>query len=686
MKKLCALFLALLMLCALFAGCGKTAEAAEPALASEAAPLSAPTAADAAAPADKPASGEPSGESSGESKTFTYTPYWDESNLKTAVGGELLFFGDIHDYEDDYFYYDAQTGEARGVFSYLKNYDKHPGMYVCIGDYLQSTSDITQAPNVFTKCLERIQAWDGGDAPLISVMGNHENSTPSYDGLDGEQVFERTVGNNNYGLVAQGVDEAGQPLYYVVAFGCAHTQEYDTAGTRATASNKYWVNPDEIAALDETLAAIYGEDGTQNVGVPTFIDAHLPVHYYTSERWAENSADLLDVLNKYPYVVYVWGHTHSEKDPYYGTVKLPGSTLVPYATLDALDASGESAAEEINFTYVACGCVRGNQISDSALEDSERALYVTVDGSKLSFEYCGRDGEIFDRTKLTSPLDTTYYEQFTTLGASSAAGLTIDLADVTDSSTVQRGDFFLDRPVIGASAEPAVSFSDRYTTETRWLDAQGEEVTAFEAGESYTAELTLTAAEGVSFDLTGEDVYLFDSSAVLIPGRYITTVDTLTAADGSSVVITVNFASTPIMAAAPLEPVQTVEENKPYAIVSASELYLSSCTTADCIREGDRLMTELPADKATWSFVPCEGGYLLQNANGAYMTLGVNGPHIVLTPVKALTGAECCVWNVADGALSIAYNGTPYFLKYTAGAFALAAGADDSVCRLYAAE
>lgn len=685
MKKLCALFLALVMLCSLFAGCGKTAEAADkPAPAEQAEAPNAPAAADAAEPSEEPASDEPSGESSGKSSTFTYTPYWDESNLKTAVGGEILFFGDIHDYEDDYFYYDAETGETRGVFSYLKNYDKHPGMYVSIGDYLQSSHDITDPAGVYFKCIDRIRAYAGDDAPIISVMGNHENDTAAADGLTGEQVFEKTVGNNNYGLVAQGVDEAGQPLYYVVAFGAAHTQEYDAAGTRATASNKYWVNPDEIAALDETLAAIYGEDGSQNAGIPTFIDAHIPIHYFTAERSAENNCDLLDVLNKYPYVVYVWGHDHSEKDPYYGTVKLPGNTLVPNATLDALDAGGDAAAEEINFTYVACGCVRGNQISDSELEDSERALYVTVDGSKVSFEYCGRDGEIFDRTKLASPLDTTYYEQFTTLGAASAAGLTVDLAAATDSSTVQCGDFFLDRPVIGASAEPAVSFSDRYTTETRWLDASGEEVTAFEAGESYTAELTLTAAEGVTLALDAEDVFLFDSSAVLIPGRYVES-KTVATSD-TEATVSVTFTALPAMAAAPLEPVQAVEENKPYAIASANELYLSSCTTADCVREGDRLLSELSADKATWSFVPCEGGWLLKNANGTYMTLGVNGPHIVLTPVAALTGAECCVWSVADGALSIAYNGTPYYLKYTAGAFALAAGADDSVCRLYAAE
>ena len=357
-------------------------------------------------------SAPPAGSASQESERFVYRPYWDGKNVKIALGGEILFFGDIHDMEDDFFFYDKASGETRGVFTYLANGEKRPGLYACIGDYLQESSDITQNADAYYKSIDRIHAWAGEDAAIVSVMGNHEFKTAAASGLTGEQVFEKTVGNNNYGLVARGVDpdDREKTLYYVVAFGCAHTQEIDEANTRATARNKYWVNPDQIAALDVTLAEIYGEDGSRNQGIPTFINAHLPVHYYTAERCAENSCDLLTILNKYPYVVYVWGHNHSEKDPNYGTVKLPGNTIVPNGSLDEMNSDGSPAAREITFTYVACGAVRGNQISDHALEDSERALYAGVEGSRISFEYCGRDGNVFDRTTYDDLKEMTHFE------------------------------------------------------------------------------------------------------------------------------------------------------------------------------------------------------------------------------------------------------------------------------------
>ena len=246
------------------------------------------------------ASGEGSG-ATGQGGGFVYTPYWGDDNIKTAVGGEILFFGDVHDLEDKYFYYDAASGETRGVFTYLVDEEKHPGLYASIGDYLQASSDLTSGADPYYKCIDRIRAWAGDNAVIVSVMGNHENKTSGDGELNGEQVFEKIVGNNNYGLIAKGVDadDPEKTIYYVLALGCAHEKEIDEANSRANAGNKYWVNPDIIAALDETLAEIYGEDNSKNQGLPTFIDAHIPVHYYTSERSAENNCELLRVLNKY---------------------------------------------------------------------------------------------------------------------------------------------------------------------------------------------------------------------------------------------------------------------------------------------------------------------------------------------------------------------------------------------------
>lgn len=614
---------------------------------------------------------------------FVYKPFWGEDNIKTPVGGEILFFGDVHDLEDDYFYYDSDSGETRGVFSYLVKEEKYPGLYACIGDYLQASSDITAGAAVYSRCTDRIRAWGGEDIPIVSVMGNHENKTAGIDDLDGMQVFEKHVGNNNYGLVARGTDEEDpeKTLYYVVAFGCAHNQEIDEANTRANAKNKYWVNPDMIAALDKTLASIYGEDGSENQGVPTFITAHLPIHYYTSERSAENNCDLLTVLNKYPYVVYVWGHNHSEKDSCYGSIRLPGDTIAPNASLSDKKADGSPATQEIRFTYISCGAVRGNQISDNELEDSERALYVTVDGSELHFEYCGRDGKVFDRTAYDDLKDQTYFEDFRTRPAKSAAGLTIDLAEETDLSVVRRGDFFLKRPVAGEIPGEVLSFSERYTTEAQWLDEDGEPVEEFLNSVNYTLRLTLSADEAV-FDLDGEDVYLFDMSAVAIPDRYIAQRSVSVDSDGYEAVIDIEFKPTAAMAEEPIPAAEELVEDSRYVIASDTEQYLFTCSRADCAAKEGQLLT-VPDSDGYWTFEDLDDGYAMRSASGKYLTASVNGPHVVLTPVEDLSAGVYTKWNFRDGLLSIQVSSAEYFFSYSGGDFALLTGSG-SACRLYA--
>ena len=622
------------------------------------------------------------GSASQTSDRFVYRPYWDGKNVKTALGGEILFFGDIHDMEDDFFFYDKASGETRGVFTYLANGEKRPGLYACIGDYLQESSDITQDADAYYKSIDRIHAWAGADAAIVSVMGNHEFKTAAANGLTGEQVFEKTVGNNNYGLVARGVDpdDREETLYYVVAFGCAHTQEIDEANTRATARNKYWVNPDRIAALDATLAEIYGEDGSKNQRIPTFINAHLPVHYFTAERCAENNCDLLTILNKYPYVVYVWGHNHSEKDPNYGTVKLPGNTIVPNGSLEDRNSDGLPAAREITFTYVACGAVRGNQISDHESEDSERALYASVEGSKISFEYCGRDGNVFDRTTYTDLKEMTHFEDFRSLGASSAAGITVDLQKETDPGVVRRCDLFLQRPVIGQEPGGVVSFSERYRTDIRWLDGSGEPVTGtFTYGNAYTARIELVS-DSVDFDLAGDDVYLFDLSAKVIPINYIQ--QKTVSASEEGVTIDVVFAKTPILSDAPLAAATILAEDRRYILASEKEQYLFTRSRTDCVAE-DGLLLTVPNTDYFWTFIQEGDGYLMRSASGKYLTAAMNGLNVVLVPVDEPGEGTYTKWFFVDGALSMDVEGTTRCLTYSNGQFALTTYSGIAACRLY---
>ena len=73
----------------------------------------------------------------------------------------------------------------------------------------------------------------------------------------------------------------------------------------------------------------------------------------------------------------------------------------------------------------------------------------------------------------------------------------------------------------------------------------------------------------------------------------------------------------------------------------------------------------------------------MRSANGQYLTAGVNGPHVVLTPVNAPEDGTYSVWQLRDGILTIDMSGTEYVFTCWNGVFMLYAGISDSTCRLY---
>ena len=354
---------------------------------------------------------------------------------------------------------------------------------------------------------------------------------------------------------------------------------------------------------------------------------------------------------------------------------------MPNAGLSELNSDGELAAREIRFIYVACGAVRGNQISDNEQEDSERALYVTVDGSKLRFEYCGRDGNIFDRTALAGPKEAAYFENFRTLASASAAGLTVDIAAEADESVIRRGDFFLGRPIAGQQPGGVTSFSKRYETSLEWRNSKGQPVTGdFQHGETYTARLTLRSG-AARFDLTGADVYVFDEAAVSIPSELIAAKMVSVSGDGSEAVVEVIFAPTSAMAEVPLAAAGEIEPGKRYVLTSDTQQYCFTCARADCVAEDGRLLT-VPDTGAWWSFEPQGEGYAMRSASGQYLTAGINGPHVVLTPVKDLADGTYTEWRFTEGVLSIDVNGYEYIMSCKDGEFALLTSGGEA-CRLY---
>ena len=107
----------------------------------------------------------------------------------------------------------------------------------------------------------------------------------------------------------------------------------------------------DIDALDAYLAQAPSD-------IPVFILGHFPLHLVCAtathsipggdHRQSENNAALIEVLNKYPNVVYFWGHNHSLQDPRYGTICPAGSSFT-------YDYSNPTEKIAINFTYINYG-------------------------------------------------------------------------------------------------------------------------------------------------------------------------------------------------------------------------------------------------------------------------------------------------------------------------------------------
>lgn len=136
---------------------------------------------------------------------------------------------------------------------------------------------------------------------------------------------------------------------------------------------------DDINRIDTYLAAAPKD-------IPIFVLTHFPIHYWEG-RYTENSDKLAAVINKYPNVVVLWGHNHSNYDINYDIVLTAGDEII-------LDANGTTA--EINFTYLSAGCISDAEYTGASGGSAwvlGKGLIVTIAANgELSFDYYTMDG------------------------------------------------------------------------------------------------------------------------------------------------------------------------------------------------------------------------------------------------------------------------------------------------------
>lgn len=137
----------------------------------------------------------------------------------------------------------------------------------------------------------------------------------------------------------------------------------------------------DIAILDNYLA-------DAPIDIPIFILAHFPIHLW-GDKLSENADKLAETLNKYPNVIFVWGHNHSAFDEYYDKVFRAGDVLV-------IDGNGTEV--ELNFTYLSAGCISDAEytgVSGGSAWVLGKGLIVTISANgEVSFDYYTMDANV----------------------------------------------------------------------------------------------------------------------------------------------------------------------------------------------------------------------------------------------------------------------------------------------------
>ena len=327
MKKLLSLLLAVCMLLALCA-CGAVEEAPAPeaAPAGEAAPEAPPAGDAAAAPDDRPAP----------SQSVTRA---EPVELTLPEGAEYIAFaGDVH-------------AEVPGFEGWLLDIKAAYGDQFTLLNYSGDICDKNWDEAVYTQFMDILNA----------EMPGAYNLTP------GNQEWKSGAPGPNWDELGEDFTRIGET---------ANTDTYIIYNLGAAQESMSFPQAD-IDALAAYLAAAPANK-------PIFVLSHFPLHLSMAtathsipggdHRSTDNSGALIEVLNQYPNVIFIWGHNHTFQDPRYGVIATAGSKFT-------YDYSNPGEKIEINFTALTYGsfCRGDNYALMAGIQTTDAGIEVSLD-------------------------------------------------------------------------------------------------------------------------------------------------------------------------------------------------------------------------------------------------------------------------------------------------------------------
>lgn len=333
-----------------------------------------------------------------------------------------------------YIDYKTITVEADNMLSVLTSHENHPGgaghqyaenqILDALGlkrtsiipyyddkvSYLAFTSDTHLADN--GNSATRLDQWlDNVSEQLGNVTFEHlgicgdlgaDNVGRAYESK--VQIIMNTVEHNAH--VENGIYTTGNHEYNPGSYPTRKDYDPYTSFTRlgeAANTDRYQVfcigaaqwdyrfNDDDILAMETYLA---NADKTK----PVFIMSHFPIHTF-GNRKIGNAAKMIEVLNKYPNVVFIWGHNHTESDTHYGIVYTEDLDGIP-----------------INFTYCSAGCMSDADYSRGSGNTLAKGLVAKISEDQIELSYYDKNFEklaVYDITVdgQTAIAEQTYPEQ-----------------------------------------------------------------------------------------------------------------------------------------------------------------------------------------------------------------------------------------------------------------------------------
>lgn len=454
-------------------------------------------------------------------------PGVNENGQVVSKGGYILFTSDTH--STTFLEKDLLEMANRLVQEDTGDPDAYVGLAAIGGDY----SDSGLLPDVMT-ILKHAITDTSPETVAVYTKGNHESRFS-------EEEFLEITGMPRIGETA--VNEDG--LYYFYSFGVKEMQTF---------------TQDDIDKLAEYLAA-------HNDGKPIFILSHFPIHYLTTMRnvYEAGGKELIELLNKYPQVVFTWGHNHSEADPCYGTVRFPGETINYGPDLE--DTMG------LRFTYLCNGSLR------YGVNDENGVLVKVNDDGSLYFRFLSLETYAADGRRW-SDSQRNAFEALVSGECRVIASRTLPALDDEYFRTINAAQIIVDEPWVGDvpdSIENVREYDDRFhVTDVEWF-ADGELMSSgevFDFDTLYSVNVVLQAEDGY----TMADNIMEQNNIAINPTyhgpmdeNYYTGVDTVSWIDDTAIMIGHTYESTISALDNPVSPADEIIEGHEYVMVSVDD-------------------------------------------------------------------------------------------------------------------